>query len=63
MHKGFKRAALVSTKGWKGNTTMYDTYSKRNLDSTKATGKFIDGTEKYLSSQIKSCLSTSLQLG
>lgn len=26
---------------------MTDTYSKRNMDSTKAAEKFIDGTEKF----------------
>lgn len=52
-----KKVARVSAKGWKGNATTFDTYRRRNLDSTKASEKFTDGTEKYLSSQIKSCLS------
>lgn len=42
-----KRVAWVSAKGWKGNATTYDTYSKRNMDSTKAAEKIIDGTEKF----------------
>lgn len=58
-----KRVAWVLAKGWKGNATTHDTYSKRNLDRAKAVEKFIDGREKYLSSQIKSCLNAFLRLG
>lgn len=36
----------ASAKGWKGNATMFDTHSKRNLGSTEAAEKFTDGTEK-----------------